>query len=127
MATLVPSSGPPAIPYTAGVSENIRRGMLEVWHKGGFQVQPFPPLNVDQGEECSVGGEAGQCGVPDSLLLWQSLHWRDQVETGNQTEGASICMPNPVSAEVCGCGARLGKPPSHQLEGHIDDQLGQVT
>ena len=42
-------------------------GMLEAWHEGGFQVQPFPLLNVDQGEECSAGGEAGQRGVPDSL------------------------------------------------------------
>ena len=102
--------------------------MPEVWHEGGFQVQPFPPLNVDQGEGCSAGGEAGQRGVPDPLQLWQSLHWGDQAEAGNlQAEGAPRCMLNPVSAEVCGCEARLGKPPSHQLERHIGDQPGQAA
>ena len=58
-------------------------GMPEVWQEDGFQVQPFPPLNVDQGEGCSTGGEAGQRGVLDSLQLWQSLHWQDQAEAGN--------------------------------------------
>ena len=101
--------------------------MPEVWHEVGVQVQPFPLLKVDQGEGCSAGGETGQRGVPDSLQLWQSLHWQDQAEAGNQGEGTPRCMLNPVSAEVCGCGVCLGKPPPHQLEGHIGDRPGQAT
>ena len=94
--------------------------MPEVWHEGGLQVQPFPSINVDQGERYSAGGEAGQRGVLNSLQLWQSLHWRDQVETGNQAEGTLGCMLNLVSAEVCGDRAHLG-------EGHISDRPGLVT
>ena len=66
--------------------------MPEVWHEGGVQVQPFSPLNVDQGEGCSANGEAGQRGVPDPLQLWESLHWRDQAEVGNQAEGTPRCL-----------------------------------
>ena len=101
--------------------------MPEVWHEDGVQVQPFSPLNVDQGEGCSANGEAGQRGVPDPLQLCESLHWRDQAEVANQAEGTPRCLPNPVSAEVCSCRARLGKPPPHQLERHIGDRLGQAT
>ena len=102
-------------------------GMPEVCHEGGVQVQPCPSLNVDQSEGCSANGEAGQRGVPDPLQLWQSLHWRDQAEAGNQAEGTPRYMPNPVSAEVYSCGACLGKPPPHQLGRHIGDRLGQAT
>ena len=74
-----------------------------------------------------------QCSHPtlgsvlDPLQLWQSLHWWDQAEAGNQAEGTPRCMPNPVSVEVCSCRAHLGKPPSHQLEGNIGDRPGQAT
>ena len=61
--------------------------MPEVWHEGGVQVQPFPPLNVDQSEGCSANGEVGQRGELGLLQLWQSPHWRDQAEAGNQAEG----------------------------------------
>ena len=95
--------------------------VTDVWHEGGHHVQRPPPINVDQDEGCSAGGEAGQRCVPDSLQLWQSLHWQDQAEAGNQAEGTPGCMPNPVCAEVCVGRAHQGEPPSHQLEEHIGD------
>jgi len=43
------------------------------------------------------------------------LHWRDQTETGDQTEGTLRCLLEKNDREVSCVGAYVGEPPPHQL------------
>ena len=57
------------------------------------------------------------------MQLWPGLHWRDQTETGDQTEGTSGHLRERYDGEI-GCGrACVGEPPPHQLGG--DFSAGQ--
>ena len=70
-----------------GGSENIRR----VCRKFGMKVvfRSSHSLRSVLTNGWSADGDAGPRGVPDPLQLWQSLHWRDQAEAGNQAEELS--------------------------------------
>ena len=73
-----------------------------------------------------ASGEAVQGGVQDSLQLWQGLHWGDQEETYDQTEGAPGCLPERDDDEVNSRRARLQGSPLHQMGRDHSDGQGQT-
>ena len=49
--------------------------------------------------------------------LWRGLHWGDQKETGDETEGTPRCLQEGDDGEICCSGACVGESPSNRLLG----------
>ena len=100
------------LPYTAGVSEYIRR----VCRRYGMPVVLRSGRSLRSGlSRVRNSGELLQGHVADPLQPWQGLHWRDQEKLWGQGEGAPGCLPERDTTEVSGSSACVGGSPLHQM------------
>ena len=61
------------------------------------------------------------------LQLQPGLHWGDQTETGDETEGTPRCLRKGDDREVSCSGACMGESPSDRLGGDQSAGLRQRT
>ena len=61
--------------------------------------------------------KAIQCGISYPLQLRPGLHWGDQTETGEETEGTPRCLREGDDGEVCCSGVCVGESPSDRRGG----------
>ena len=95
--------------------------LQEVWPEG--DLQPGRTLwSVLTKVKVTSSREAIQGRVPDSLWLWNDLHWRDNQEAWDKNEEAPGCLLQGNGGEVGRGRTRQGAPPPHQVGRHQSDR-----
>ena len=96
----------------AGMSEDIRcvcrKFNIRVVFKSGRTLRSV----FTKAKDTLPLGKQSNAGISYPLQLRPGLHWGDQMETGDKTEGTPGCLQEGDDGEVSCSGACVGESPS---------------